>query len=242
MRRLTISVATALWRVMHVTSVKPGPGLRVLRFIRHRPRLGVATLVGIASIVFLPHGLVGTSRALLAWDVGAGLYLVLAWIMMFRSDMERIRWRAKVEDDGAAVVLILTLVAATASLAAILLELIDVKALPHDQQTLHWALAALTITISWSFVHTALALHYAHEFYDEDELKRGPCLDFPGTAEPDYVDFLYFSFVIGTTSQTADVAIRSSPMRRLALVHGIIAFFFNATLLAITVNIAAGLI
>ena len=211
--------------------------------MRLRPRLSAATLVGIALIVFLPRTIAGPTRALFAWDLGAGLYLGLALTMMFRSDVETMRRRAaRVQDDGAAVILALTVVAAVASLAAILLELSGIKGLSPREQTLHLGLAAVTILLSWSFVHTAFALHYAHEFYDDDTGKDAqPCLDFPGTPEPDYIDFLYFAFVLGTTSQTSDVTINSSPMRRLALLHGVIAFFFNTTLLALMVNIAAGL-
>jgi uncharacterized membrane protein len=198
-------------------------------------------MLGIAVALFLPNTIAGTTRALFAWDLGAGLYLGLAWTMMFRASIEKMRWRARMQDDGAAVVLALTVVAAVASLAAILLELIGIKGLSPREQTLHLGLAALTILLSWFFVHTAFALHYAHEFYDDAEKDGHSCLDFPGNAEPDYVDFLYFAFVLGTTSQTSDVTISSSPMRRLALIHGVIAFFFNTTLLALMVNIAAGL-
>ena len=103
-------------------------------------------------------------------------------------------------------------------------------------------LAGVTIFLSWCFVHTTFALHYAHEFYMDRGREGVACLEFPGGGHPDYLDFLYFSFVIGTTSQTADVSIASRSLRRLALLHGIIAFLFNTTLVALSVNIAAGLI
>jgi hypothetical protein len=137
------------------------------RNIRVRPRLSAATAIGIVLIVLLPKTIAGPTRALLAWDLGAGLYLGLAWTMMFRASVEKMRWRARIQDDGAEVILALTVVAAVASLAAILLELIGIKGLSPRMQTLHLGLAALTILLSWSFVHTAFALHYAHEFYDD---------------------------------------------------------------------------
>jgi uncharacterized membrane protein len=211
-----------------------------VRTIRVRPRLSISVLVGLICLALLPRE-PGTVRPLLAWDAGVGLYLVLAWVMMLRSDMDRMRRRANVEDDGAAVILVLTIVASIASLAAILLELIDVSDLPRHQVTLRLALVAVTIVLSWSFIHTAFALHYAHEFYDDDVKQAHKCLHFPGTEQPDYLDFIYFAFVIGTTSQTADVEISSRGMRRLALLHGVVSFFFNTTLLAVTINIAAGL-
>jgi uncharacterized membrane protein len=210
--------------------------------IRTRPRLSLAVLVGLTILLAFPQSLAGPTRAVVAWDAGVGLYLILAWTMMARSSLEQIRQRARDQDEGAPVVLMMTVGAAVASLAAIVLELIGVKAYAATEQVLHFALATLTILFSWALVHTAFALHYAHEFYADGDIPVRWPLVFPGQDNPDYFDFLYFAFVIGTTSQTADVSIATSAMRRLALAHGIVSFFFNTTLLAIMVNIAAGLI
>jgi uncharacterized membrane protein len=215
---------------------------KFLRQVRVRPRLTLSALVGFAVLLLSPSRLAAPTRALVAWDTGAGLYLVLAWTMMIRATVGHMRARARVQDDGALAVLVLTVAAAVASLAAILLELVGVKSYALGVQGLHLALAALTIVCSWLFVHTAFALHYAHDFYMTLSRTGQAALDFPSQAEPNYWDFLYFSFVIGTTSQTADVSITSVGMRRLALLHGVVAFFFNTTLLALTINIAAGLI
>jgi uncharacterized membrane protein len=217
------------------------PARVFLHQVRARPRLVIATILGLATLAVLPATVSATTRALLAWDIGAGLYLALAWIMMLRANVERMRRRARQQDDGAVVVLSLTVFAAVASLAAIVLELMGAKGHSAHEQHLHLALSVLTILCSWFLVHTAFALHYAHEFYERTGAEPG-CLAFPGNSEPTYLDFLYFAFVLGTTSQTSDVAISSSAMRRLALIHGVIAFFFNTTLLALVVNIAAGLI
>ncbi len=215
----------------------------VLHQVRERPRLATATLVGLAAFLaaaMLPE----PGRTLVAWDAGAGSYVVLAWAMMLSAwhrRVEKMKWRARLQDDGALTVLVLTLAATFASLAAIVLELVRVQGLPPEERSTPLLLAGATIFISWCFVHTAFALHYAHEFYVDRGSAGEPGLAFPGAAPPDYLDFLYFSFVIGTTSQTADVSIVSRGMRRLALVHGILAFVFNTTLLALTINIAAGL-
>jgi uncharacterized membrane protein len=215
---------------------------KFLHQIRARPRLGLATSLCLAALAFLPTSLSGPTRALVAWDLGAGLYLALAWRMMLRETVEKMRWRARIQDDGAVAVLVLTLVAAVASLAAIALELVGCKDLPAAAETAHLVLAGVTILLSWCFVHTAFALHYAHEYYVERGAPHREGLQFPGPDPPDYADFLYFSFVIGATSQTADISIASRTMRRLALLHGTLAFLFNTTLLALTVNIAASLI
>jgi uncharacterized membrane protein len=102
-------------------------------------------------------------------------------------------------------------------------------------------LATVTILLSWTFTHTIFALHYAHEFYTEDG-GRGGGLVFPGSDAPDYWDFVYFSFVIGMTSQVSDVAVSCQPIRRTVAAHGVLSFVFNAALLALTVNIAASAI
>lgn len=217
------------------------PG-RFLLQVRARPRLVLAAALCLLLPPLLPPSFAGPTRALVAWNLGAGAYVALAWTTMLRGSVERMRRRARLEDDGAVAVLVLTLVAAVASIAAIVLELVRSRSLPPASQAPHLALAAVTILVSWFFVHTAFAIHYAHEYYVErgGPLRQG--LEFPGPEPPDYVDFLYFSFVIGTTSQTADVSIASRTMRRLALVHGVVAFLFNTTLLALSVNIAASLI
>jgi uncharacterized membrane protein len=214
---------------------------------RVRPRLAVSTLLGLATFAALlgrPH--LPAKPAIIGWDVGVGLYLVLAWYMMLGRDVERdmetMRRRARDQDDGAFTVLVLSVAATLASLGAIVSELARAIRLEGNEKIVALVLAGVTIFLSWAFVHTAFALHYAHEFYFEHAPERHACLAFPGRDPPGYVDFLYFSFVIGTTSQTADVEIASTEMRRLALAQGVIAFVFNTTLLALSINIAAGLI
>ncbi len=138
--------------------------------------------------------------------------------------------------------------ATLAAIAAIVAELAIVKELSGSFKGLHIGLAAATIVSAWLFIHLTYALHYAHEFFDEYFVEPGrPAaerggLAFPGTDHPDYFDFLYFSYVIGVACQTADVNITSPAMRRVALVHCVLAFFFNSAVLALTINIAAGLI
>jgi uncharacterized membrane protein len=148
--------------------------------------------------------------------------------------------RAKLQDEGQITVLTLTAIAALASLGAIV-ALLGMSE-PDNRSPAHLILGIVTILLSWTFTHSMFALHYAHEFYDENG-GRGGGLIFPGDLkEPDYWDFVYFSFVIGMTSQVSDVAITCRPIRHTVSAHGIISFFFNVTLLALTVNIAASAI
>jgi uncharacterized membrane protein len=217
-------------------TTKPNPLRRAVRIIRMRPRLFISALVGIIVGTLWPTSFHGATRMLFGWDVGVALYLVLAFWLMAITNIDGIRRHAARQDEGRIAVLSLTAVAALASLGAIIAELGGANKAPS-----HLALAALTILLSWTFTHTIFAPHYAYEYYDENN-HRGGGLKFPGDDPPDYWDFLYFSLVIGMTSQVSDVAITSNKIRRMATGHGVVAFVFNATLLALTVNIAASLI
>lgn len=209
-----------------------------LRVIRARPRLFIAAAIGLACIAVLPAHWRWATRLLVGWDVGVGLYLALVYYLIAATDVGHISRHAKIHDEGRIAILVLTTGAALASFAAIIAEL--GAAHGAERTWLQLALATATIVLSWFFTHTIFALHYAHEYYDEDESRSG--LNFPGNDKPDYWDFVYFSFVIGMTSQVSDVAVAAKPIRRTVNAHGIVSFFFNAALLALTVNIAASAI
>jgi uncharacterized membrane protein len=180
------------------------------------------------------------TRLLAGWDIGIALYLALVLRMMAVAQVRHIRLRAKLQDEGQYTILALTAIAALASLGAIV-ALLGMSG-GNDREPAHLMLGIVTILLSWTFTHTMFALHYAHEFYDENAGKGGGLI-FPGELrEPDYWDFIYFSFVIGMTSQVSDVAITCRPIRHTVSAHGIISFVFNVTLLALTVNIAASAI
>jgi uncharacterized membrane protein len=208
---------------------------RVVRIVRARPRLFLALALGAIICVTLPAEWRLPTRVLIGWDAGAAIYLTLAFSSMAGSDVARIRRRAVLLDEDRTVFLLLTTAAALASLGAIVVQL-SAKGAGH--QPLHLALAVATIALSWGFTHTIFALHYAHEFYVEAREESGG-LAFPGKGQPDYWDFLYFSLVIGMTSQVSDVAVTAKSIRRTVAAHGVLSFFFNATLLALMVNIAA---
>jgi uncharacterized membrane protein len=212
-----------------------------VRIVRARPRLFVATAVGAIIVATLPGVWRLATRLLVGWDIGVALYLALAYHLMALSHVGYIRLRARVEDEGRIAILILTATAALASLGAILAELGSASEVGGTRPPAHLILATVTIVMSWAFTHTMFALHYAHEFYGQNDGKGGGML-FPGNEDPDYWDFVYFSFVIGMTSQVSDVAISCKPIRRTAAAHGVISFVFNAALLALTVNIAASAI
>jgi len=214
-----------------------------LRPLRARPRLFVATLVAVLVGALLPQDVAShaVTRALIAWNAGAGLYVVLAAIMMIRSDSHHMRRRAQLQDDGQLVILVLVVVASVASLAAIAGELAVVKDMHGLLRTLHVTLAGVTVLTSWAFIQVMFALHYAHDFYAALCRSTAPGLEFPQEPHPDYGDFFYFAAVIGTSGQTADVSFTSKPMRRVGTLHCILAYLFNTTVLALLINIGASL-
>lgn len=218
------------------------PRPRLLRIVRSRPRLfssGALGLVVTVALAAVPQCRPVT-RLLIGWDIGVAVYLALAAHMMSWSKVHHIRRRAAHQDEGQAAILVLTVAAALASLAAIFAELGSTAGAGGARSPARLMFVALTILLSWAFIHTMFALHYAHEFYDRHD---GPGMAFPGgEKEPDYWDFVYFSFTIGMTSQVSDVGVTSKPIRHTVIAHGVVAFFFNVALLALMINLAAGAI
>jgi uncharacterized membrane protein len=218
--------------------------LRVVRQFLARPRLFIVTALGIAVGILLPDG-VSThpaTRALIAWNTGTILYVLLALWMMARSSEHTMRRRAQLQDDGQLVILALVVVSAVASLSAIAWQLAAVKDMQGMAKGAHIALASLTVLSSWAFVQVMFALHYAHVYYAAACHGRKPGLQFPGDEEPDYFDFFYFSAVIGTSGQTADVCFTNRPLRRIGTLHCIVSYLFNTTVLALLINIGASLL
>ncbi len=193
----------------------------------------------------LPAGIGESTRLLAAFDLAAAGFLAAIWIMMTRATTADMRRRAQAEDEGRYAVLALSAAVASAILLSIAFALHGIRDQPPGAAGLRVALAGVTILLAWFFMNTMFALHYAHFFYGDadgpaDAEARG--LAFPGRADPDYWDFLYFSFIIGMTFQVSDVQIESHRLRRTGLAHGVLAFFFNVVVLALTINIVAGLI
>ena len=219
------------------------PRNRLLRLVRTRPRVFIASLVGLLVYWLLPTDVAshGVTRALIGWNCGACLYVLLAAIMMGRSSPHGLRHRAQLQDEGAWVLLLLVAFSNIASLAAIAAELAVVKDMHGLLRTAHIALAGTTLLSSWAFTQVMFALHYAHDYYADICKGRPPSLQFPGDEAPTYGDFFYFSAIIGTSGQTADVSLASRAMRRTGSLHCILAYLFNTTVLALLINIGAGL-
>ncbi len=203
-------------------------------------RLLYGLLAGLAAAA-LPIPLVWQYRGLLGWCVGIAVYLLLAWWLCARFDAKRTRARAQAQDEPSGV---LFLLAALACVAAIVILMQQSRGLSGSERALHIALSMAALAASWLFIQTVFAFRYAHRYYQEERLKEpdGPGLQFPGGLDPDYFDFLYYAHVVGMTSQVSDVQVTSREMRRLTLVHGVLSFGFNMLILALSINVVAGLL
>jgi uncharacterized membrane protein len=222
---------------------------RIALFATSRIHLLVGILAGIiASFVMPGRALLilpgGEAHIVLSWDVGAAVFLVLWAVTMIRTPIWDMPKHAQAQQDGEWTVFALTLAGIVASVVAIVIEFRDIAHLKNAARDTHLALVIATLLVSWLTMQLVFALRYAHEYYamsDGSGTTDGG-LDFPHEPEPDYFDFFYFGMVLGMTFQVSDVNITARKIRRLATLHGFIGFVFNTVILALTVNIAAGLL
>ncbi len=214
--------------------------------VRGHARTVSALLLGLIAWIVLPAlrsaPWAPVTRDLVAWDFGCLAYLVLI-AAMFVGSGKAIQANAKRQEEGEWTVFGLTIAVVPISLIAILVEFSASKEMPEPGRALHIGLVAATVFGSWFVTHTVFALRYAHEYFEskaDGTIVGG--LDFPGGEAPDYWDFFYFAIVLGMTFQVSDVQVTSREMRRLATAHGVISFLFNTVILALAVNIGAGLL
>ena len=218
-----------------------GRFVRVRRHIRANPRLFTSVAVGLVLALLIPGDASPTLRAVIAWDCGTILYLGLVMAMAAGASEASMRQRAALEDEARWVLLALVAGAAFFSMFAILHIMREAKAAGGTTMLIEAVLAGMTIMLSWLFAHTVFAVHYAHDYFNDLDKNRPPGLDFPSERDdPDYWDFLYFSFVIGMTAQVSDVQVLTQRWRRLVLAHGILSFLFNTVVLALSINLLAG--
>lgn len=214
------------------------------RVVAGHPRSFIAILIGLAAYPILPRHLGAASRAVLAWDVGCLSFLVLCAVLFLREPPTRMPANAEAQQEGEWTVFWITLAGAVASFAALALEFSSGKDDPSAVRDFRMAVVAATLFLSWLTTHVLFALRYAHEYYETEPGAMAVTggLEFPGEKNPDYWDFVYFALVLGMTFQVSDVQITARKFRRLATVHGLIGFLFNTVIIALTVNIAAGLL
>ena len=223
---------------------KPRDGLG-LHFMARQRLVAAGFAAGLAYVGLWALDLTGSLYVALSWDLGLVVYLILSGVMMLRSTTEHLTRRARQLDISLGEIVGLTVIAASFSLFAAARVLGAAPAQVGIDAAIYMMAGVSTIVLSWFFVHTLFAIHYAHEFHDEDRNHRGKPqggLNFPGEAQPDYWDFVYFAMVIAMTCQVSDVTIDRRAMRHLVTAHGTISFFLNTVIVALAVGIAASLI
>jgi uncharacterized membrane protein len=207
------------------------------------------TALAISAVTFFfikPH-FTTSELTLVTWSAFALVTLVLMWATILATHPSEVRRIAKLEDSSRTLIFLFVVGAAIASLAAVVFLIKAPKNATDTEITGHVLLAIGAVIVSWCLVHTVFTIRYAHLYYDTDTddggTRHAGGLDFPGKEEhPDYLDFVYFSFVIGMTFQVSDVEISSRSIRRLALFHALIAFAFNTAIVALSINVVSGLI
>jgi len=216
----------------------------ILRSLRARLRLFCGIAAGLAVLPFLWSGLPRPTRGIIAWDVGVVVYLLLSAVLFLTEPVDRMPAHAKAQEEGEWTIFGLTLGVVIVSFVAVTGEFSRLKSLGPEARGLELGLIATTLLVSWLMTHVSFAYRYAHEFYSrrDETTDFDGGLEFPQEPRPDYMDFFYFALVMGMTFQVSDVQITSRKLRRVAIVHGLLSFLFNATIIALTVNLAAGML
>lgn len=219
-------------------SARPGMWQRFGWRLVRRKRFNLAALLFVVLIGAFSAAGIGPARAIvLAFAIASAAFLgAVAW-MFSHSGTASIRLRARKEDQALWGLLLSSVAVTGVVLVALGLELHADK----GGGVLGLMLASVSLLLSWLFMNTMFALHYAHAYYGDDQHNKARGgLEFPGEKDPDYWDFAYFAMVVGMTFQVSDVQICDRRLRHIALLHSVIAFFFNVVIIAITVNIVAG--
>jgi uncharacterized membrane protein len=214
------------------------PFFRIIGFMKAHQRFLISFGIGIIALLILRQYVPWPIQLIGAWMSYAFAVLLLMWIAILGTHPEHLEQIARMEDNSRVVFFLIVIGGAAASLLAVLLLLDLARNLARESLLQLVALAGFSVALSWGLLHTVFALRYAHVYYGDNqsgEINGG--LEFPGEESPDYLDFVYFSFVIGMTCQVSDVGISSKKMRRLAWLHGVLSFVFNTAIVALGINV-----
>jgi uncharacterized membrane protein len=210
---------------------------------RHALVAGIGVgLVALAAAFLIPSGLLTSTRCVAAWDLGVLVFFGALFFIVRSMSVPDLRDYAERLQGGRNAVLIGASLAGAAALVTVFLEMKLAKGEHGLEQAARIVLVIATVAVSWLFVQTIFALDYAHEYYTHEGADDREGLKFPGGEPPDFWDFLHFAITIGVAAQTADIMIESKRLRRLVTIQALIAFSFNAVILALAINLTAGLV
>ncbi len=217
---------------------------RILLWMHPLQRVGISLVISAIVFFFTRHSHIsGPMRFIEVWDVFAFTFLLTSWAVLSTRTTQQIRAYASSDDGSLAFVFSLIILSAFASMVVVLLLMLnkDVSGVP---KIVYVPVAIAGIIFSWTLVHTTFCFHYALLYYDDDDAnpkEKAGGLSFPGEENPDYLDFAYFSFIIGMTFQVSDVETTSRTLRRWVLLHSLLSFGLNTFMVALTINLIAGL-
>jgi len=207
-------------------------------------RLSISLGLAILPFFFLNYGETSLLlRCMVSWSIFSFTFLVLSWIVLIQRTVPQIRKKATEDDGSTAFVFFMVLVSSFAGMFAVLLIIISKDSSIRDSMLFLPACISGMI-LSWLMVHTIYVFHYAHEYYDGEDKKGNKFIGgliFPEENEPDYLDFAYYSFGLGCTFQVSDIDITSRKIRRISMIHGLLSFALNTFVVALTINLIAGL-
>ncbi len=205
-------------------------------------RVLIASAVTILTSLFIEKSSFSAPLlAILLWDVFALSYTLATWLIILTRSTVQLRAQARIEDGSRTFVFSTIIIASIACMCTVVLLIVSKEG---SQSALYLPVSIAGMLLSWTIVHTTFCLHYAYLFYNDDKAdatKHAEGLDFPNEKKPDLLDFAYFSFVIGMTFQVSDVEVTSRVIRRTVLLHGLLSFVLNTFVVALTVNLIAGL-
>ncbi len=213
-----------------------------IKYIDSQHRQYIALAVALLTY-FLTRKQPLSANIMLTWISYASSILVMSWISILSMHPSAVRKVASLEDSSVTFIFLFIIGSAFASLFAVVFLLQSLKGLSKEQTITHVLLSIASVAISWWLTHTIFTMRYAHIFYStkNEEGEYGYGLEFPKEPHPDFMDFVYFSFVIGMTFQVSDVEISSRKIRRLAWLQGILSFVFNTAIVALSINIISGM-
>jgi uncharacterized membrane protein len=203
-----------------------------------RTRVAVGTVVGVVAGAIVSFWTIWQAAILVGWDVSVATFLVWIWFALWGMSARETRTHANREDPSIHLSEVLWLSAGVAVLAAVGLLLIRAGSATGGNKAYLITLGVVSVTLSWTLVHTVFTLRYARAYYS------APVggIDFNEDDPPTYPDFAYLAMTIGMTFQVSDTNLTTKKIRRIALGHALLSYLFGAVIVALVINVVSSLL
>lgn len=221
---------------------EPSTHLPVLSRLHLIYKVLFAAAIACSVVIFIPIDINRLERIILGWDMFCVVLLFFYWWSFFKTPQARVKQQVIQEDPSRTVIFLLLLVCSTASITIVILLLTSTMS-GATEKAWKIPLAMSGMVLTWFLIHTVFTVRYAKMYYIHKykHPDSAEVLEFPETKDPDFIDFAYFSFVLGMTFQVSDISIHSKKVRKWVLLHSLISFAYNAIIIALSINVIAGL-